>query len=50
MRVCPTRHPPTVTTELNQLVDCWLHGPDDQIPPHGTEPLEREVIGVADEA
>jgi peptide/nickel transport system ATP-binding protein len=50
MRVCPTRHPPTVTTELNQRVDCWLHGPEDQIPPNGTEPLEREAIGIADEA
>jgi peptide/nickel transport system ATP-binding protein len=50
MRVCPTRHPPTVTTELNQKVDCWLHGPDDQIPSGGRDPLEREAIGVADEA
>jgi len=50
MQVCPRRHPPTVTTELNQQVDCWLHGPADQIPAGGTEPLEREVIGVADEA
>ena len=50
MQVCPTRHPPTVTTELNQDVDCWLHGPEDQIPPAGTAPLDREVIGVADEA
>ena len=50
MRVCPTRHPPTVVTELNQRVDCWLHGPDDQIPQGGTQPLQREAIGVADEA
>ena len=50
MQVCPTRHPPTVVTELNQKVDCWLHGPEDQIPPGGTTPLEREAIGVADEA
>jgi peptide/nickel transport system ATP-binding protein len=50
MQVCPTRHPPTVTTELNQRVDCWLHGPDDQIPQGGTQPLQREAIGVADEA
>jgi len=50
MTVCPTRHPPTVVTELNQKVDCWLHGPDDQIPPGGRAPLEREAIGVADEA
>ena len=50
MKVCPTRHPPTVVTELNQKVDCWLHGPEDQIPAGGTAPLEREAIGVADEA
>jgi len=50
MQVCPTRHPPTTVTELNQKVDCWLHGPDDLIPPGGKEPLEREAIGVADEA
>jgi peptide/nickel transport system ATP-binding protein len=50
MQVCPTRHPPTVTTELNQRVDCWLHGPEDQIPPGGAQPLQREAIGVADEA
>ncbi len=50
MRVCPTRHPPTVVTELNQKVDCWLHGPDQLIPPGGKESLEREAIGVADEA
>jgi peptide/nickel transport system ATP-binding protein len=50
MRVCPQRHPPVVTTELNQEVACWLHGPADQIPDGGTAPLEREALGVADEA
>ena len=50
MKVCPTRHPPTTVTELNQMVDCWLHGPDELIPPGGNAPLERESIGVADEA
>ncbi|HEU5033196.1 MAG TPA: ABC transporter ATP-binding protein [Mycobacteriales bacterium] len=50
MQVCPMRHPPTVTTELNQQVDCWLHGPEELIPPGGTQPLEREAIRVADEA
>src|SRR3954469_1489135 len=50
MTVCPTRHPPTVVTELNQQVDCWLHGLDEEIPSGGTQPLEREAIGVADES
>ena len=50
MQVCPTRHPPTVVTELNQQVDCWLHGPDEEIPPGGTQPLERGEIALAEEA
>ncbi|MFW6203597.1 MAG: ABC transporter ATP-binding protein [Actinomycetota bacterium] len=33
-----------------QRVECWLHGPDDQIPTGGREPLTREEITVADEA
>jgi len=50
MQVCPTRHPPTVVTELYQQVDCWLHGPDEEIPPGGTQPLERGEIAIAEEA
>jgi peptide/nickel transport system ATP-binding protein len=33
-----------------QRVACWLHGPEDEIPEGGTEPLEREEIAVAEEA
>ena len=50
MQVCPNRRPPTTVTTLNQQVDCWLHGPEDQIPEGGTERLEREALSVADEA
>ncbi len=50
MRVCPTPAPADGATELGQQVDCWLHGPADQIPAGRDEPLEREEIGVADEA
>jgi peptide/nickel transport system ATP-binding protein len=31
-------------------VSCWLHGPHADVPEGGTAPLEREEIGVADEA
>jgi peptide/nickel transport system ATP-binding protein len=33
-----------------QRVLCWLHGPDEEIPPDGTEALEREEIALAEEA
>jgi peptide/nickel transport system ATP-binding protein len=49
MRVCPERFPRR-TTAGAQLVECWLHGPDELIPPGGREPLDREEITVADEA
>jgi ABC-type dipeptide/oligopeptide/nickel transport system ATPase component len=55
MRVCAERHP--VEVELSgsssgpsHRVSCWLHGPDDQVPPGGDEPLEREEIAAAEEA
>jgi oligopeptide/dipeptide ABC transporter ATP-binding protein len=33
-----------------QRVLCWLHWPDEEIPPDGTEALEREEIALAEEA
>lgn len=52
MQVCRDRFPRRTTagTSATQQVECWLHGPDDQIPPGGREPLAREEITVADEA
>lgn len=34
----------------DQVVECWLHGPDDLIGPDGRAPLQREELTVADEA
>jgi peptide/nickel transport system ATP-binding protein len=50
MRVCAELHPVEVRTGGGQRVSCWLHGPEDQIPPDGTQPLEREEIAIAEEA
>src|SRR4051794_31565101 len=50
MQVSPPPPPPTVVTEHNQRVDCWSHGPDNEPPRGGTQPLEGEAMGVADEA
>jgi peptide/nickel transport system ATP-binding protein len=50
MRVCPEVDPIETRTESGQRVLCWLHGPEDRIPPGGTEPLERGEIALAEEA
>jgi peptide/nickel transport system ATP-binding protein len=50
MRVCRDQDPVETTTPAGGTVECWLHGPDELIPPGGRQPLEKEVIGVADEA
>jgi hypothetical protein len=39
-----------VRLEGDRRVECWLHGPEEQIPEGTTAPLERERIAVADEA
>jgi hypothetical protein len=31
-------------------VQCWLHGPSERVSAGGELPLQREAIGVADEA
>ena len=50
MQVCRQKYPPEVRAKRgNQRVNCWLHGPEDEIPPGGTEPLEQE-IAIAEEA
>ena len=49
MGVCAERHPIEVERDGGR-VSCWLHGPEGEIPPGGTEPLEREEASVADEA
>jgi peptide/nickel transport system ATP-binding protein len=50
MRVCAEKHPIEVRREGGQRVECWLHGPQDEMPPGGERPLEREEIALAEEA
>jgi oligopeptide/dipeptide ABC transporter ATP-binding protein len=50
MVVCPALVPVEQRLEDGRRVQCWLHGPDELIPPGGTVELEREAIAVADEA
>jgi peptide/nickel transport system ATP-binding protein len=50
MKVCPAKDPIETHPAPDRRVLCWLHGPDDAIPPGGTEKLERERIAVAEEA
>jgi peptide/nickel transport system ATP-binding protein len=50
MRVCRELHPVATAPGRQREVRCWLHGPEDQVPPGGREPLEREEVAIADEA
>ncbi|MGI8578240.1 MAG: ABC transporter ATP-binding protein [Nocardioidaceae bacterium] len=50
MRVCAEQDPIEVERKGGGTVECWLSGPKEQIPAGGTDRLEKEEIGVADEA
>jgi peptide/nickel transport system ATP-binding protein len=50
MQVCADKFPIEMRTESGHRVECWLHGPEDEIPAGGHDPLEQEEIDVADEA
>jgi peptide/nickel transport system ATP-binding protein len=50
MRVCVSQEPVERRLDAGRRVQCWLHGPAQRIPAGGQLPLEREAIGVADEA
>ncbi len=50
MRVCVEQDPVPLWLSQGTEVECWLHGPEAQIPSGGTMKLERREIGVADEA
>jgi peptide/nickel transport system ATP-binding protein len=50
MRVCSTKSPIEVSVAEGHVTECWLHGPEDQVPADGKQPLEREEIAVAEEA
>jgi oligopeptide/dipeptide ABC transporter ATP-binding protein len=49
MRVCATVDPVEVAIDGRRVL-CWLHGPFDRIPEGGRQELERQEIGVAEEA
>jgi peptide/nickel transport system ATP-binding protein len=50
MEVCPRKSPIPVKLEGDRRVECWLHGPEGEIPPGTSRPMERGRIAVADEA
>jgi peptide/nickel transport system ATP-binding protein len=50
MVVCASQDPIEVRAETGQRVLCWLHGPEEEIPHGGEEPLAREAIAIAEEA
>jgi hypothetical protein len=50
MRVCSWKQPVEVAPGPDRRVQCWLHGPEEEIPPGEAAGLEREEIAVADEA
>jgi oligopeptide/dipeptide ABC transporter ATP-binding protein len=50
MRVCSLLQPVELKLGEGRRAQCWLHGPEERIPAGGELPLEREAIGVADEA
>jgi oligopeptide/dipeptide ABC transporter ATP-binding protein len=50
MRVCSWKQPVDVEPGPDRRVQCWLHGPEEEIPPGEAAELEREEIAVADEA
>jgi peptide/nickel transport system ATP-binding protein len=50
MRVCASKQPIDVQLDAERRVQCWLHGPESEIPPGEGAELEREELAVADEA
>src|SRR5581483_7852535 len=50
MQVCAWKQPVDVSPAAGRTVQCWLHGPEEEIPEGQTEKLEREELAVADEA
>jgi hypothetical protein len=50
MRVCADDAPIGTEVRPGHLAECWLHGPFENLTPAGRVPLEREEIGIADEA
>ncbi len=50
MNVCAVQNPVTVDRPAGGRVECWLAGPEKDIPPGGKQPLKQEELTVADEA
>jgi peptide/nickel transport system ATP-binding protein len=50
MSVCATKNPINIERPGGGRVECWLRGPDDEIPPGGKQPLKQQELTVADEA
>jgi len=50
MNVCATKNPVNIERPGGGRVECWLVGPEDQIPPGGQQPLKQEELTVVDEA
>jgi hypothetical protein len=50
MNVCATKNPVNIERPGGGRVECWLVGPEEQIPEGGTRPLKQEELIVADEA
>jgi peptide/nickel transport system ATP-binding protein len=50
MQVCADKFPIDTRTDAGHHVECWLNGPEGEIPAGGRDRLEREEIDVADEA
>jgi len=50
MNVCAEKNPVNIERPGGGRVECWLVGPDDQVPAGGKQPLKREELTVADEA
>jgi hypothetical protein len=48
--VCAAQNPVNVERPGGGRVECWLVGPDDEIPPQGEQPLKQQELTVADEA
>jgi peptide/nickel transport system ATP-binding protein len=50
MKVCAAKNPVDIERPGGGRVECWLLGPDAEIPPDGKQPLEQQELTVADEA
>jgi peptide/nickel transport system ATP-binding protein len=50
MNVCATKNPVNIERPGGGRLECWLAGPEDQIPSGGKQPLKQEELTVADEA